>query len=132
MKSSAVQVRDGRGEYVPTPKELRRNAMRLLRDEQRTAWRDAWVKARADGSTVTLREALYREAIANAAQLMASAPNDHNRVKMVEVVMAHELECQRLKLELNGDKSEAPTKVMVVNADDIKRLSEMQRTAAKP
>jgi hypothetical protein len=122
-----VQVRDGRGEYTPTPKELRRNAMRLLRDEQRQQGREAWMQARADGSTISLREALYRDAIANAAQVMASAADGH-RVRMVEVVMEHELECQRLKIELNGGKPEPRTRM---SPEDIRRLGETQREELK-
>jgi hypothetical protein len=103
MNSSAVKVRDGRGEYTPTPKELRANALRLARDAQRAATRDEWFKKQGAGATtVTLREALYRDALAGLAEVMQTSDEPRIRLEAQELVINHELECQKLTAELNG------------------------------
>jgi hypothetical protein len=102
---AAVRISDMRGEYVPTPKERRANARRLARDAMRAQSREAWLAQRGTGATVvTLREAMYRDAISTISQLMVEADEDRDRLKAAEIAATHELECQRLMLELNGGR----------------------------
>jgi len=96
-------VRDGREDaYVLTPADRRRLAKKLATDEARCRARDEWLKERGEGAALpSLRDALYRKALAGLAHELDAAETSAERTRAAQLVIEHELECQRLQFEMN-------------------------------
>lgn len=134
MKSSAVQVRDGRGEYTPTEQEWRDNQLRLLRDAMRATIRDDRVAMIAAGEVpiLTLRQEFERAAYTALFDRAFNSEKDSDRIAAAAATLKAANEQKRLDADLYEQSEPRATKVVVVNSADIQRLGEMQRMAAKP
>lgn len=131
--SSAVQVRDGRGDYTPTEKEVRRNMARLARDAIRgvIAAKLRELPDAEDLPTSTLHEECHRQALLALLERGMNAEKDADRIAALGKIGDLRIAEMRLMADLRdeNDAKQAPAKVVVVNAGDIQRLSEMQRQA---
>lgn len=102
--SNSVQVRDGRGEYVPTAKQTRRLQEKLWGDAQRAAWRDEWLeKHKAGAEPGSLRRYMVEQA---AAEVMRKLDSEDESISLdaAKFVLKQDLDYQRFEAELNGGK----------------------------
>lgn len=93
--NNAVQVRDGRGEYTPTPKEERNNAMRLARSAIREACKDSLLAGQLeqlDGvPTTTLSQEIYKVSLLQLLDIASNAKHDDGEPHYTARLKAHEI-----------------------------------------
>jgi hypothetical protein len=129
--SNSVQVRDAGPLYEPTEKERRKNMARLANDAIRgvIAAKLRELPESDELPTSTLHEECHRQALLALLDLGMHSEKDSDRIAALAKIGELRIAEMRLMADLRDENEAkaAPAKVVVVNAADISRLSEMQR-----